>query len=57
MYKNCPLDTAIPEENRYDEWLDPEQGKLHEEYVKLMIKRASEYNAKRNNRNTTKNYK
>jgi hypothetical protein len=24
MYKDCPLDTTMPTENRFDEWLVPE---------------------------------
>jgi len=33
-----PLDTVLPEENRYDEWLVPE----HEERYNKMIKKVVE---------------
>jgi hypothetical protein len=34
MYKDCLLDTHLPKENRYDEWLNPEHKKKFEETLK-----------------------
>ena len=50
-----PLDTVMPEENRYDEWVKPEYEERYNKMIKRVISAKKRYDA--NYRDTTKSHK